>query len=377
MPRSSARGGELDDVVDRAELRVRRRCGRRRRRRSPTGCPVSSGVGVERVVAALAVRAPDRVDRRQVDDVEAHVGDVVEAVDGVGERAVAVGAGATVERGKNSYQALNRARVGSTSMSTGAASCGRGLAHAGAPEQGFEVDALVLGLDVLEVGDVAVAVRDVGRGEVTERAGVAVGRGAGAARSALGRRRHAVVPARAASIRPMPICRSTATSTPASSLSSMPWRHVPRWSSQPTTWYCQRPSRSGTNVAAKRSLPSGTIGISCHPRRPMPDAQGGGGAVVAVGEDVGEDGDRLVDRRLGRERPAVDERRDRLDDDPARTPASAWWSGACSASLGTLGTRRPSRRHTRGFPFPRRIVTLSVTNPQENRISVLGSPERS
>ena len=49
------------------------------------GEPVSSGPGVERVVRALAVDLADRVDRRQVDDVEAHRGDRVEALGGGAE----------------------------------------------------------------------------------------------------------------------------------------------------------------------------------------------------------------------------------------------------------------------------------------------------
>ncbi len=46
------------------------------------GEPGSPGCGVEGVVAALAERGPDGVDRRQVDDVEAHLGDRVQPVRG-------------------------------------------------------------------------------------------------------------------------------------------------------------------------------------------------------------------------------------------------------------------------------------------------------
>ena len=46
------------------------------------GEPGSSGPGVEGVVGALAVDLADRVDRRQVDDVEAHRGDGVEPLGG-------------------------------------------------------------------------------------------------------------------------------------------------------------------------------------------------------------------------------------------------------------------------------------------------------
>ena len=46
------------------------------------GDPGSPGCGVEGVVAALAVRGPDRVDRRQVHHVEAHLGHRVQPVRG-------------------------------------------------------------------------------------------------------------------------------------------------------------------------------------------------------------------------------------------------------------------------------------------------------
>jgi hypothetical protein len=57
------------------------------------------------------------------------------------------------------------------------------------------------------------------------------------------------------------------------------------------------------------------------PAAPVADAQRGGGAVVAVAEHVGEDGDRLLQRRLCWKCPAVDDRGDGLDDDAARTSA--------------------------------------------------------
>ena len=72
--------------------------------------------GGEGVVGALAVDLADRVDRRQVDHVEAHLGHRVEALRGGAEGAGGDGAGLRVlvapsERGKNSYQLPNRARV--------------------------------------------------------------------------------------------------------------------------------------------------------------------------------------------------------------------------------------------------------------------------
>ena len=62
------------------------------------------GPGVERVVAALAVRAADRVDRRQVDDVEAHVGDG-------GQPLARRPRSPPSDRGNSSYHALHRATL--------------------------------------------------------------------------------------------------------------------------------------------------------------------------------------------------------------------------------------------------------------------------
>ncbi len=76
------------------------------------------GAGVEGVVAGPCVgRLPDRVDRREVDDVEAHRGDRGQALRRGAERA---GGPAVLrsrrrsrprERGKNSYQAPDRAQL--------------------------------------------------------------------------------------------------------------------------------------------------------------------------------------------------------------------------------------------------------------------------
>ena len=75
------------EVLDRAEFRVDRVVaafvGADRPRRADVGLARR-----QRVVAALAVDPADRVDRRQVDDVEAHVGDPLELLGGGGERAV-------------------------------------------------------------------------------------------------------------------------------------------------------------------------------------------------------------------------------------------------------------------------------------------------
>ena len=55
------------------------------------GEPGSSGAAVRRVVAALAEAPPDGMDRREVDDVEAHRGDGGQPVDAVLEGAVPAG----------------------------------------------------------------------------------------------------------------------------------------------------------------------------------------------------------------------------------------------------------------------------------------------
>ena len=80
------------------------------------GEPTSSRPGHERVVAPLAVDPADRVDRRQVDHVEAHRGDRRAAAGRRWRRCRAAPARrlrsttAPSERGKNSYQAENSAR---------------------------------------------------------------------------------------------------------------------------------------------------------------------------------------------------------------------------------------------------------------------------
>ena len=243
-------------------------------------------------------------------------------------------AGASVERGKNSYHALKRARSGSTSTSTGRASSAAGSR--------MPVRQNSASRSMPSVRRPAPARRRRGpgcgrrrgaarprSGQVPEQAGVAgveppaqVGEGGGVGAACSGWAGGGVDQAE-------PICRSTVTSTPAASLSSMPWRHVPRWSSQPTTWYCQRPSAVGDErgreaVVAERlhrDLPPALA--------PDADAQGGGGAVVTVGEHVGQHGDRLADGRLGREgaRRRRAGRRLRRRRGSAERPAGRWGRG--------------------------------------------------
>ena len=107
---------ERVEVRHRAEVRVDgvvpavRRADRPRRARV-------AGPGVQRVVPALAGGRADRVDRRQVHHVEAHLRDGVQparprcaACRTRGSRRSVGSSSAPSERGKNSYQAPNSAR---------------------------------------------------------------------------------------------------------------------------------------------------------------------------------------------------------------------------------------------------------------------------
>jgi hypothetical protein len=78
---------ERVEVVDGAELRLDGVVATVGRTDRPRRADVA-GTGVDVVVAALAVHSADGVDRRQVDDVEAHRGDAVELLRGGDERAV-------------------------------------------------------------------------------------------------------------------------------------------------------------------------------------------------------------------------------------------------------------------------------------------------
>ena len=189
MPASLARVGQLDDVVDGAQLGVHRRVPAFGRADRPRAAGVV-GRRRRRVVATLALGRADRVDRRQVDDVEAHRLDVVEPVDGVGQRAVARRRG---ER-RAGEELVPRAEAGAHRVDLDVERLGQlgdGLAHAGAPEQRFEVEAAsvsCLRLDVVEVGDVPVEVvwQVLGR-QLARAGGRRRPRAAGAgARSAVG-----------------------------------------------------------------------------------------------------------------------------------------------------------------------------------------------
>ena len=74
MPCSRAARDERAEVLDRAELGVDRVVAARLVADRVRAAGVVRA-GDERVVAALAVRVADRVDRRQVEDVEAELGE--------------------------------------------------------------------------------------------------------------------------------------------------------------------------------------------------------------------------------------------------------------------------------------------------------------
>ena len=90
-PARSASRDEAPEVVERAQLGVRWRCGRPSADADGPRAAGVVGAGAERVVGALAVGDADRVDRRQVDDVEAHLGDRRQALGRAGETALAAG----------------------------------------------------------------------------------------------------------------------------------------------------------------------------------------------------------------------------------------------------------------------------------------------
>src|SRR3954464_10528944 len=72
-----------------------------------------------RVVAAFAIAEADRMNRREVDDVEAHRPRVVDALQAIAKCRAAIGA-AFSGAGKNSYHAAVRASMRSTNT------CGAG-----------------------------------------------------------------------------------------------------------------------------------------------------------------------------------------------------------------------------------------------------------
>ncbi len=117
-PRARAAATRRRKSSQRAELRDGSPCARLRPRRSPRGCPTSSGPGRERVVAALAVLAADRdgsaAGRARRSPCRATYG---RRASTIAKRAVRARLDAA-ERGNSSYQVLKRARSRSTTSAS-------------------------------------------------------------------------------------------------------------------------------------------------------------------------------------------------------------------------------------------------------------------
>jgi hypothetical protein len=233
------------EVLERAELRVDA-VWPPSASRSPRDCP-GRPAGDERVVATLAVGVPDRVDRRQVDHVEAELGEPRELLGDAGQ--AAEGAREELIPG----------------------------AEAGA--QAVHVD-----LDRRRHQRRARAVRVTGAGErrAPARAPARGAPPAGSAdrrarppppRSARGRRRGREPRARASSAAPSS-SSAERSRCPAAILRSSSFRQLASASIQPSTVHSQRPCASTPKEPDQRSPPRsaslGCIGASRHSRSPGP-----------------------------------------------------------------------------------------------------------
>ena len=254
------------------------------------GLPGSSGAGLDGVVAALAVRPADRVHRRQVEHVDAEVGQLVEVVADVGQGADRAGEQLVPggeQRPLGLDVDLDHGRGGGLAGSEGGP---RRLPRAPAP---------------LLVGDdrAVPAAQSVGR------------RRQGGGRCAAGARRPA------ASSSAAPARSSEVRSSPASSLRRVPSRQVATSSIQARTRNRWVPTASGTKRPSQRSSPGLTdsIGTSVQPLAPgRAVGDGHRQVIVAVGEDGGGDIDGLTDHPLDGEAAPRHLRREVLDHDPAR-----------------------------------------------------------
>ena len=246
------------------------------------GLPTSSALRVERVVAALAARAADRVDGREVEHVEAHALHVGQPGLAVGEGAVALRLSADAERGKNSYQAEKRARSRSTvtrqrrqpgvRMASGRGGAARSRCAASSMPMRLQLG------------------RRRRRRRQRPRAPGAQ------ARSSL-RSSPAGARCAAAAISAAPPSAAMRTSS-ASTRRAKSLRHDRNGSTQAHTVYSHAPSASTAKAARQRSLPSGCIGVFCHLRGAgAAPQQRAGDHVVAVGEAVGLDLDGVADAR--------------------------------------------------------------------------------
>ena len=111
MPRSLRARDERVEVLHRAQLGVDRVVAALGRADGPRRADVA-GPGVHGVVAALAVRGADGVDRGQVDDVEAHGRDAVELLGRGDERAVHRAAGLVAPAGGAGEELVPGAELG-------------------------------------------------------------------------------------------------------------------------------------------------------------------------------------------------------------------------------------------------------------------------
>ena len=117
MPCSSRRRDQRVEVVERAELGVDGGVAALGAADRPRAARVVRRALDGRLFGPLRNCAADRVDRRQVEDVEAHLGDVRQPRDRRRANVPWRSGSGDAERGNSSYQAENAARSGSTTSS--------------------------------------------------------------------------------------------------------------------------------------------------------------------------------------------------------------------------------------------------------------------
>ena len=131
MPCSRAARDERVEVVDRARAPGGSRRGRRLASPIAHGLPGSPGPAMSVLLRALAVRVADRVDRRQVEDVEAELGELRDAPRRPRSRPRSAGTARTRRR-----SARARARPRASSGSAGRRLVAVGVALGGAGSSG-------------------------------------------------------------------------------------------------------------------------------------------------------------------------------------------------------------------------------------------------
>ena len=115
MPQLARRTQQALEILERAQLRQDVLVAAFRGADGPGTADIARA-RTQRIVGALAVDAADRMDGRQVQHIEAHVGEVGQARLDVAEGAVRPALRAA-ERGNSSYQLLNCARLRSATSS--------------------------------------------------------------------------------------------------------------------------------------------------------------------------------------------------------------------------------------------------------------------